>query len=304
MKPDTKSQTSSLIPAFYFDPERLSEIAEKYRDDFKNAEPFPHVIIDDFLPQEIIQLLIREFPGPDGIDWKMWGPGTTKHSHDKNIEKLGTSDERKFGLFTRHFMGQLNSATFVEFVESLTGLKGIVPDPTFHGCGLHSTGRGGRLMVHTDSSRHHLGERFHQRYNLIFYLNYDWKDEYGGHLELWNRDASKCVKRISPIANRMVMFDTGPYSYHGHPHPLTCPQGRRRNSLAVYYYVADRPNDSSYSGYQTSVAWVAQTAEDKAVAAEREAMRRRKQAKALVKRLVPPIVFDIADRLAKHDKKS
>lgn len=291
-------QFPATIPAFYFDSDQLAAVADRYREQFKNAQPFPHVAIDQFLPPDIIRLLIDEFPGPTDIDWKMWGPGAAKHTQDPNIEKLGTSDERKFGAFTRHFMSQLNSATFIEFVESLTGLKGIVPDPSYHGCGLHSTGRGGRLMVHTDSSRHHLGERFHQHFNMIFYLNEDWQDEYGGHLELWDREGKNCVKRIAPVANRMVIFDTGPYSYHGHPHPLTCPQGRRRNSLAVYYYVIDRPHDLNYTGYQTHVDWVPLNDEERAVLAEREARRRserrRKKVRAFARKLVPPIVFDIA----------
>lgn len=249
------------IPAFYFDSAQLHNLALQYHEPFVSAEPFCHVVIDNFLPEPIANLLVDEFPKPTDIPWTVWGPGETSHTGDPNVEKLGNSDETRFGSFTRHFMSQLNSGVFLKFFESLTGTTSIIPDPTFNHCGQHSTGRGGRLMVHTDANRHPIKNKFHQHYNLIYFLNQDWKEEYGGHLELWSRDAKRCVKRILPVFNRIVLFDTGKYSYHGHPEPLTCPAGRRRNSLAVYYYVPDRPNDENYKGIQP-ITWVPTRKED------------------------------------------
>ena len=253
------------IPAFYFDRAELARLAERHRESFRTAVPFQHVVLDDFLPPEIVALLVREFPGPGDIEWELHGPGRTAFARDKNVDKLATDDETQFGPFTRHFMGQLNSGPFVAFLEQLTGTKGIFPDVSYNDCGLHSTGRGGRLMMHTDVNRHPLGLKMHQYLNLLLYLNPDWKEEYGGHLELWDRKRTP-VERILPIANRVVIFNTGTRSLHGHPHPLTCPPGRRRNSLAVYYYLRERPASEEYAGLQRSVHWVPATEEDHAFA--------------------------------------
>lgn len=284
--------TREKIPAFYFEAPKLKEIAEKYKAEFLANQPFPHIVIDDFLPEDVLKILIEEFPGIKDIDWCFYGPGETKHTKDPRIEKVGSSDESQMRPFTRHFMQQLNSATFLKFVEELTGVGGIISDPTYNQCGLHSTGPGGRLMIHTDLNRHPLGNRFHQRYNVILFLNENWKEEYGGHLELWNRDATQCIQRIAPIANRMVLFDTGRYSFHGHPEPLNCPEDRRRNSLAVYYYVLDRALDENYGGIQNHVTWVAQNAEDKKYLKE-------KKLKKVIQKCIPPILIDFARRL-KH----
>jgi len=253
------------IPAFYFDQQSLHQIADKYRADFSTAKPFPHVVIDNFVSDEILNIVGDEFASITQMDWVFSGPGKTKNTHDKNIEKVGMSNESNFGPFTRHFMGQFNSNTFIQFLESLTQSPPIIVDPSYHDCGLHSTGRGGKLMVHTDTNRHPIkkGYLIHQRFNLILFINKDWPEEYGGHLELWNRDASRCEKRILPIFNRCVIFDTGQYSYHGHPWPLTCPQDRRRNSLAIYYYVLSRSSDQNYSGMQERVNWAETTPEEK-----------------------------------------
>jgi Rps23 Pro-64 3,4-dihydroxylase Tpa1-like proline 4-hydroxylase len=257
-----------LIPAFYFDPESLSPVADRERDSFRNAPPFEHVVLDDLLPADVVDLLVREFPGPDDPAWQMHGPGRTVWARDRSSAKLAISDETRFGPFTRHLMGQLNSATFLAFLERLTGYRGIIPDVSYNHCGMHSTGRGGRLMMHTDVNRHPLGSQMHQLLNLILYVNPDWKEEYGGHLELWDHER-RPVKRILPRSNRIVIFNTGTRSLHGHPHPLTCPEGRRRNSLAVYYYLRERPQTDGYEGQQKTVRWFPATEDDRTFATER-----------------------------------
>ncbi len=257
-----------MIPAFYFDRDRLRAWAAEKGSAFRSAEPFQHCVFEDFVPPDVFDLLAREFPGPHDIDWELHGPGRTQWARDKNIAKLGTSDESKFGPFTRHFMAQLNSGPFLAFLEELTGVKGIIPDPSYNHCGLHSTGPGGRLMMHTDVNRHPLGNQMHQYLNLILYLNPDWKEDYGGHLELWD-NARRPVKKYLPQGNRAVLFNAGTRSLHGHPHPLTCPPDRRRNSIAVYYYLRDRPASEDYQGMQKFVHWVPVTEEDHAFGKDR-----------------------------------
>ena len=37
--------------------------------------------------------------------------------------------------------------------------------------------------------------------------------EFGGHLELWDRNVERCVQRLLPVFNRMVVFSTTDFSY-------------------------------------------------------------------------------------------
>ena len=46
----------------------------------------------------------------------------------------------------------------------------------------------------------------------------------------------RCVKKVSPIANRVLIFTTDVNSFHGHPEPMRCPAGVARRSLALYYF--------------------------------------------------------------------
>ncbi|MFK8049340.1 MAG: 2OG-Fe(II) oxygenase [Halioglobus sp.] len=288
------TQTNKITP-FYFDSQELQQLAEKHRPEFLSADPFPHVVIDNFLPDDILDQIVEEFPGPEDDAWTLWGPGDIKHTHNRNIEKLGTSNEQAFGPLTRHIMAQLNSYTFVQFIQELTNSRYIMVDPSYNGCGLHSTGRGGKLMVHVDGNRHpnSFSGLMHQRLNLILYINKDWKEEYGGHLELWNRDASECVKKVSPVFNRCLIFETGSYSYHGHPSPMTCPEGRRRNSLAVYYYQLQRDADVDYGGMQYAVKWAGTQEGDSGLRSKDWLWILKVEGTILVKRLLPPILLDM-----------
>ena len=154
------------------------------------------------------------------------------------------------GEATRHLLAELNSAPVIAFLERLTGIEGLVPDPHFVGGGLHQIERGGHLKVHADFNRHPRTQ-LERRINLLLYLNRDWKDEYGGALELWNRDMSACEARILPLFNRCVVFSTTETSYHGHPEPLNCPEGWTRKSIALYYYAREPAGDNEGGEHNT-----------------------------------------------------
>jgi Rps23 Pro-64 3,4-dihydroxylase Tpa1-like proline 4-hydroxylase len=243
-----------LIPAFYFDRDALARRAAALHEQFVAAKPFPHVVIPNFLPLDIARAITAEFPKADDIEWRLTGPGDSRHTGNKYIEKLGMSNESNFPPLIRHVMNQFYSSSLMSFVEKVTGYENIVADPSFYGCGMHSTGRGGRLMVHADASRHP-NPKLEQIVNLIYYATPDWRDEYNGHLELWDKDAKACVKKIKPSYNSAVIFYTGSRSYHGHPVPLACPKDTRRNSLACYYYTTGRAKDETYEGYRNYVDW-------------------------------------------------
>jgi Rps23 Pro-64 3,4-dihydroxylase Tpa1-like proline 4-hydroxylase len=253
-----------MIPAFYFDYEHMQALAREHEASFKNATPFRHVAIDNFLPVEIAEALAAEFPGPDDIEWDRG----KDRDNPQTSNKLGHSREKDFPPLTRHVMLQFYSATFLDFLATLTGQTGLVSDPQFRGCGLHSTGRGGKLMIHADKSRHP-NRRLDQIFNIIYFLNPGWQEDWGGHLELWDKDLQSCQKRILPAFNRAVIFLTGTNTWHGHPQPMTCPPDRRRNSLAAYYYLFDRPKNQFFEGWRNFVDWRATTPEEKSLPLEK-----------------------------------
>lgn len=268
---------SALSPLkFCLDPSYLDDLATKYREAYAQAEPFPHVVIDNFLPETVLDEILEEFPKPNEIAWQKF---------DKAFEnKLGSTSELQMGEATRFLLYQLNSSIVIDFLGKLTGISELIPDPHFLGGGLHQIERGGFLKLHVDFNKHNklLLDR---RINLIIYLNKDWKEEYGGHFELWDRNLTRCEKKVLPLFNRCVIFNTTDYSYHGHPEPLTCPENRSRKSLALFYFSNGRPLEELNREDHRS-RFYTQTGQD-------YEKRLFSNPKVVLKKLVPPILMDI-----------
>ncbi|PSO52890.1 MAG: proline hydroxylase [Cyanobacteria bacterium QH_8_48_120] len=227
---------------FAIDPEYLQSLAIRYREAYSKAQPFPHVVIDNFLPENLLDSILNEFPDPSSVDWQKFDNTSEK--------KLASTSELHMGEATRNLLYKLNSSTFISFLEMLTGIDGLVPDPHFVGGGLHQIESGGYLKMHVDFNKHQK-LRLDRRLNLLLYLNKNWSEDYGGHLEFWDKDITRCEKKILPVFNRCVVFNTTDFSYHGHPEPLTCPEGQTRKSLALYYYSNGRPAEEVFNTHST-----------------------------------------------------
>jgi Rps23 Pro-64 3,4-dihydroxylase Tpa1-like proline 4-hydroxylase len=210
----------------------LKNIVRTQADAYRAADPFPHIVLDELFDPRILRDVNAEF---DAVDRSAW------HYTERSTErKYSSEDFAHFGPTTRVVIAQLNAAPFLSFLEKLTGIEGLVADPHLRGGGMHEIRQGGALGVHADFN-FYPRLNLYRRLNLLVYLNENWADEWGGHLELWDRTGTRCVRRIAPVFNRAVIFDTSNFSYHGHPQPLQCPADRSRRSLALYYYTVQAP---------------------------------------------------------------
>jgi hypothetical protein len=226
----------SLTPPLQADPDSL-------RGSFRGAAPFPHIVIDRLFPDEALERVLAVFPSPGAQEWRRFD-----NSQEKKLGSLPgllEADPAIAGL-----LAALNAPPMLEFLERLTGIDGLIPDPYFGGGGLHQIVRGGFLKVHADFNWHPK-LRLDRRLNLLIYLNKDWREEYGGHLELWDRSLKRAEKAILPVFNRTVVFATTDSSYHGHPRPLTCPEGMTRKSISLYYYSNGRPESEKSAPHDT-----------------------------------------------------
>lgn len=210
--------------------------------EFVSAVPFHHVIIDNFLEEGLANRLRESFPAPGQKEW--W-------KYDNPLEKkLAFNNLKELPECFTEFFSYINGDSFIKILEKISGVEGIVSDAGLNGGGLHLIPTGGKLDVHQDFNIHK-GLGMLRKLNLICYLNDPWEEEWGGHLEIWDKDMEILHKRVSPVFNRAVIFRTDMDSNHGHPHPLKCPDDVCRISLATYYYTR-HPNIESVPYKSTS----------------------------------------------------
>jgi Rps23 Pro-64 3,4-dihydroxylase Tpa1-like proline 4-hydroxylase len=208
---------------------------------YVTAAPFAHIVIDNFLPTALIDEILANFPAHTTS-------GETLYQRGYKGQNKRQINPNQCPPYLKNIFSFLNSAAMLQMLEKLTSITGLIPDPYFDGGGLHETMAGGYLGVHSDFR---INKKLHleRRLNAIIYLNKDWKEEYGGNLELWDTQMKSCLSKILPIYNRCVIFNTDQDSNHGHPEPLTTPEGISRKSIALYYYTA---SNKIYDDIQTS----------------------------------------------------
>lgn len=221
----------------YIDFDRLESDFDVLKKDFQSKEPFRYLVIENFLDHESAERVLKNYPKVEKRKWN----GTT-YLDQKN--KFQLTEFEKGSVLDEVFI-ELNSRSFLSWLERLTEIEeSLIADPNLFGGGLHQSINGAFLNVHVDYNIHP-ETKFHRRLNVLVYMNKDWKEEYEGHLELWNLTDGKkeLLEKVTPLFNRCVIFETNEISYHGHPTPLNTPPEINRKSLATYYYTKDRPLD-------------------------------------------------------------
>lgn len=219
----------------------LKQLALDLKQEFHENQPFPFIVIHGLFDDEKLRKAKNEIPYIN----------KEKRSFDNFLEKkdmfhgeglLESSPES-----IQEVLRSLNSDEFVEFISEISGINGLIKDDNFVGAGVHHIPSGGKLGIHIDFSRAPWNKELFRRANVLLYVNEDWDDSWGGHLEMWDnsiRNGGKCVDKVTPNFNTLVIFGTKQESWHGHPHPLNCPPDRARQSFASYYYSPEPSNDS------------------------------------------------------------
>lgn len=207
---------------------------ERLRRSAREAVPFPHVLIDDFLEADFAREVVRCWPTYE--DAARMGK-EFRSVNERN--KVQVTDSACFPPALRELDEALASVDFRRSLSAIFQIPDILADADLIGGGLHQTGPRGRLDVHIDFN-YIEARKLHRRLNILIYFNPGWRPEWGGQLELWNRDVSKRIKVFDPVFNRCVVFETSDISYHGVTE-VKCPQGAVRRSFAGYYYTIAAP---------------------------------------------------------------
>ncbi len=203
----------------------------KLMDNYRSGRPFPFIILDALLDPAAALQAQQAFPAVQDKGWI--------HYVHVNERKHGLNRMDRMPPYLGSVIQKLHSDRFVRFLEKLTGIPGLQADGTLEGGGLQQSQRGGFLNIHADFNVHPHKRNWKRRVNVLLYLNKNWDAAWGGDLELWERDMSTCVQKITPVFNRCVVFTTDQDSFHGVPDPIMCPENETRKSIALHYYTVE-----------------------------------------------------------------
>ncbi len=230
-----------------------------------SALPYKHLVVDNFLPDDLAKKCIESFPALSGSDWE--------HEVDSDIEiKSRTIWESEFDIPDNivDAVRILNSSKVLKALSEVFEIPKLIADSYYTGGGLNVTQRGGLLDVHVDGNFHD-ATGLNRRMNALIYLNPGWQESWGGEFGLYNEDGSKLLKKVAPLFNRLVVFDSHDYSYHGLPDPISFPEGVDRKSIILYYYTkAARPSSQIAVDGVHSALWVKRELKDKRGKLKRE----------------------------------
>lgn len=225
------------MPLDVLQPALRSGIDDLHRK-FFNAEPFRHIIFDQFFTEEFCESLLRDFPpfDPALAMSEIGVPG------NKAVVERLPEISSVYGQLDQ----LIQSREFLLWLGALTGIPDLLYDPHYYGGGTHENLHGEELDVHVDFN-YHPKSKTHRRLNLIVFLNPEWDPDWGGCLELhkrpWDGPANDHVITVIPLFNRCVIFETTESSWHGFRR-IQLPSDRQsisRRSIAVYFYSQQRP---------------------------------------------------------------
>jgi Rps23 Pro-64 3,4-dihydroxylase Tpa1-like proline 4-hydroxylase len=201
---------------------------------FKEARPFPHLVIDNFLDPSVAAGAYKAFPKIEDMD--TLNDYRQRKAQDPAVDKFHP-------LFREIIFEHLHSERLLNWLGRVTGIRNLKADDQLYAAGLAQGANGSFLNVHLDNSSHPVNPWF-RRVNIIVYLNPNWSEEKGGKLEFWGDDMKESTS-ILPVLNRMAMFATDKRSWHGYTNVNT-PDGDTRKSINIYYFTEESPDGTDY----------------------------------------------------------
>ena len=207
---------------------------------FKNTKPFPYLKIENVLHKDFAKQIQEEILDISDENWDRYNNPLENKYTLRNKENLPSKCNTLFSILT--------SNEFLSYLSTIMGYE-IKNDITKNWWGIHKYDDGDNLDIHVDAGLHPKTKQKKQL-TLGIYLSKDWKEENGGHLEIWegenasNNDAKiiNCCDKILPQFNTLVLFENNDYAWHGNPNPVICKNGEKRIFVTLSY-VSDQFDD-------------------------------------------------------------
>lgn len=197
---------------------------------FKDASPAPMIVLDDFFPEDTAKNLSKEI---DSIDADLCRKFTRNGSYMEECNNLSLMP------LAQDVIGQLHSQTFMKWLNQVTGIDHLIPDPYLIGAGYSRSFKGDSLKNHIDFNWNDT-IKLYRALTLIIYLSEGWQEEWGGNLEFSSFDNQDSINKVYIKWNRAIIWQHHESCFHGYPEPIDCPADQSRKTLRLFYYVSNQ----------------------------------------------------------------
>ena len=215
---------------------------DRLHQEFQSAEPFRHVIVDNFLRKAVADRMLADFP-------TVKDPSKLVNEFGAPNPKSAISDVKSLASVFVEVDEYIQSREFLQAMERITGIPDLRYDPWYYGAGTHENFHGAGLDAHYDFNIHPK-TAYHRRLNAIIYLNKNWDPDWKGdialHSDPWDLVNDR-KKSVHPEFNRCVIFETTEKSWHSVT-PVKLPPDQRHNSrksFTIYLYTETRPPEET-----------------------------------------------------------
>jgi len=218
---------------------------QSLQEEYSKAQPFEHIIVDDFLNPIYAEKIFQRFPDINDAWHEYKNPIEVKYTYD-NINDLNVD--------IKNYFYYLSHPKMIQIMQQITNITDLEYDEFLHGAGVHMHPRYGRLNIHLDYEKHPYSGK-ERRLNIILFMSKEWNPDWNGANELWNDDVSRCITKTNVKFNRAIIFKTNNISWHGLPDKILCPENTFRKSLA-YYYVSPLNTQKNESDYRKKAKFI------------------------------------------------
>ena len=211
----------------------LNKLNSIKKDEYNEIQPYPHFLIDDILPEDFAKKCQEEILN---IPHELWD-----RYNNPFEQKFTLRDKNNLPKNCSKLFDILTSDEILSVLSNITKVK-LINDPNKNWWGIHTYKDGDYLDIHSDAGNHPITKQ-KKHLTLGIYLSYNWKEENGGYLEIWDGDSvlndnakiKNCYSKILPSFNKMVMFTNKVNAWHGNPDPVVIKENEKRIFLTISY---------------------------------------------------------------------
>jgi Rps23 Pro-64 3,4-dihydroxylase Tpa1-like proline 4-hydroxylase len=183
--------------------QKLQDNKERLHSQFLNSGRINSCVMDDLLPPNLAKSIYDAFPPEEKLVLKR---GL------REFKYVGVQMDR-YNPILEEIIYAFQDARVVALLTEITGIQFLQPDESLYAGGLSMMMKGHYANPHLDNS--HDRNRVNYRVlNLLYYVTPDWKEGYGGDLELWDKGLRQENRVIHNQFNRLVVMATHHSSWH------------------------------------------------------------------------------------------